>query len=66
MPSQSSMPTRVGWSRRNYWSGWSHVTGVMVPDDFLPQARRFGLMPTIDRFMVARGIELARRAAGSQ
>ena len=33
---------------------------VMVPDDFLPQARRFGLMPTIDRFMVARGIELAR------
>ena len=34
--------------------------GVMVPDDFLPQARRFGLMPTIDRFMVARGIELAR------
>lgn len=33
---------------------------VMVPDDFLPQARRFGLMPTIDRFMVARGIELAK------
>lgn len=33
---------------------------VIVPDDFLPQARRFGLMPTIDRFMVARGIELAR------
>lgn len=33
---------------------------LMVPDDFLPQARRFGLMPAIDRFMVARGIELAR------
>ncbi len=33
---------------------------VMVPDEFLPKARRFGLMPTIDRFMVARGIELAR------
>ncbi len=33
---------------------------VMVPDDFLPKARRFGLMPTIDRFMVARGIELAQ------
>ena len=33
---------------------------AMVPDDFLPQVRRFGLMPTIDRFMVARGIELAR------
>ena len=33
---------------------------VMVPDDFLPQARRFGMMPTIDRFMVARGVELGR------
>lgn len=33
---------------------------VMVPEDFLPQARRFGLMPAIDRFMVARAIELAR------
>ena len=33
---------------------------VMVPDEFLPQAQRFGMMPTIDRFMVARGIELAR------
>ena len=33
---------------------------VLVPDGFLPQARRFGLMPSIDRFMVARGIELAR------
>ncbi len=33
---------------------------VMAPDDFLPQARRFGLMPTIDLFMLARGIELAR------
>ncbi len=33
---------------------------LMAPDEFLPQARRFGLMPTIDWFMVARGIELAR------
>ena len=33
---------------------------VMVPDEFLPQARRFGMMPTIDRFMVARAVELAR------
>lgn len=33
---------------------------LIAPGDFLPQARRFGLMPTIDRFMVARGIELAR------
>ncbi|MCB0940537.1 MAG: PAS domain S-box protein [Mycobacterium sp.] len=33
---------------------------VMVPDEFLPQARRFGMMPTIDRFMLTRAIELAR------
>ena len=33
---------------------------VMVPADFLPQARRFAMMAPIDRFMVARGIELAR------
>ena len=33
---------------------------LMAPDEFLPQARRFGLMPTIDRFMLARAIELAR------
>jgi PAS domain S-box-containing protein len=33
---------------------------VMVPEDFLPQARRFGTMAIIDRFMVARGIALAR------
>jgi EAL domain-containing protein (putative c-di-GMP-specific phosphodiesterase class I) len=33
---------------------------VMVPEDFLPQARRFGTMAIIDRFMVARGIGLAR------
>ena len=33
---------------------------VMVPDAFLPQARRFGMMPTIDWFMLARAIELAR------
>lgn len=32
----------------------------MVPTEFLPQARRFGMMPTIDRFMVARAIELSR------
>lgn len=34
--------------------------GLMVPDEFLPQARRFGMMATIDRFMLARAIELAR------
>ena len=34
---------------------------VMVPADFLPQARRFGTMATIDRFMVAQGIALARK-----
>ena len=33
---------------------------VMVPAEFLPQARRFAMMAPIDRFMVARGIELAR------
>ena len=33
---------------------------VMVPDEFLPQAQRFGMMPTIDRFMVTRAIELSR------
>ncbi|GJF16560.1 hypothetical protein NGTWS1803_02960 [Mycolicibacterium cyprinidarum] len=33
---------------------------LIAPDRFLPQAQRFGLMPVIDRFMVARGIELAR------
>jgi PAS domain S-box-containing protein len=33
---------------------------VMVPGEFLPQAHRFALMAPIDRFMVARGIELAR------
>ena len=35
----------------------------MVPDDFLPQVRRFGLMPTIDRVHGA-GIEPPERAAG--
>ncbi|MEZ0357851.1 putative bifunctional diguanylate cyclase/phosphodiesterase [Mycobacterium sp. SA01] len=33
---------------------------AMVPDEFLPQARQFGLMPTIDQFMVAQGIECAK------
>ena len=33
---------------------------VMLPSEFLPQALRFGMMPTIDRFMVARAIELAQ------
>lgn len=33
---------------------------LISPDLFLPQALRFGMMPTIDRFMVARAIELAR------
>ena len=32
---------------------------VLAPAEFLPQARRFGMMPVIDRFMLARGIELA-------
>jgi PAS domain S-box-containing protein len=36
------------------------VGQVMVPGEFLPQARRFGMMATIDRFMLARAIELAR------
>ncbi len=33
---------------------------MMVPEEFLPQTRRFGMMATIDRFMVAQAIELAR------
>lgn len=33
---------------------------LIAPAGFLPQAQRFGMMPVIDRFMVARGIELAR------
>ncbi len=33
---------------------------LIAPARFLPQARRFGLLPIIDRFMVASGIELAR------
>ncbi len=33
---------------------------VMAPDSFLPQAQQFGMMPLIDKFMVARGIELAQ------
>ncbi len=33
---------------------------LIAPAMFLPQARRFGLLPIIDRFMVASGIELAR------
>lgn len=32
---------------------------VIPPADFLPQAERFGLVGQIDRFMVARGVELA-------
>ncbi len=32
---------------------------LIAPGGFLPQAQRFGLMPAIDRFMVARGVELA-------
>lgn len=32
----------------------------IAPDSFLPQALAFGVMPVIDRFMLARGIELAR------
>lgn len=34
---------------------------LIGPDEFLPGVQRFGLMPAIDRFMVTRGIELARR-----
>ena len=33
---------------------------VTTPAGFLPQAQRFGMMSTVDRFMVTRGIELAR------
>ena len=32
---------------------------MMLPGEFLPQARQFGVMATIDRFMVARAIELS-------
>lgn len=34
--------------------------GYIPPDQFLPDAKRFALMPTIDRFMVTNGIGLAR------
>ncbi len=33
---------------------------LIAPDSFLPQAERFGMMPLIDRYMLARGIELAQ------
>ncbi|MCB0941420.1 MAG: PAS domain S-box protein [Mycobacterium sp.] len=33
---------------------------VIEPEDFLARAKRYGAMATIDRFMAARGIELAR------
>lgn len=33
---------------------------VLTPVEFLPQAHRFGMMPIIDRFMVAQAIELAQ------
>ncbi len=33
---------------------------LTTPSGFLPQAQRFGMMSTVDRFMVTRGIELAR------
>lgn len=33
---------------------------LTTPGGFLPQAQRFGMMPSVDRFMVARGLELAR------
>ena len=36
----------------------------MVPDEFLPQARRFGMMATIDRFMVARVSSWPGRVGG--
>lgn len=32
---------------------------IVLPGEFLPQAERFGLMPTIDRFMLRAGIRLA-------
>ena len=32
---------------------------VVAPDDFLPQAERFGLMPMIDLFMIGEAITLA-------
>ncbi len=33
---------------------------ILPPCDFLPQCEQHGLMPVIDRYMVARAIELAR------
>ncbi|MDO8306893.1 MAG: EAL domain-containing protein [Actinomycetota bacterium] len=32
---------------------------VIQPGDFLPQAERYGVMPTIDHFMLSRAMELA-------
>lgn len=34
---------------------------VIAPADFLPQCEKFGLTPLIDRFMITRAVELARR-----
>jgi PAS domain S-box-containing protein len=33
--------------------------GLLVPGQFLPTAERFGLVPSIDRWVIAKGIELA-------
>jgi PAS domain S-box-containing protein len=34
--------------------------GLIMPNDFLPPAERFGLAPAIDRWVVARAVRLAR------
>jgi PAS domain S-box-containing protein len=34
--------------------------GLIMPDEFLPEAERFGLSPGIDRWVVARAVQLAR------
>ena len=42
-------------------TGWPGPDGELIsPDRFLLEAIRFGMMPTIDRFMVTQAIELAR------
>jgi PAS domain S-box-containing protein len=33
--------------------------GLLVPGQFLPTAERFGMVPSIDRWVIAKGIELA-------
>ena len=39
---------------------------VLVPEDFLPDAERSGLIGIVDRWMLARGVELARAGHSAQ